>query len=230
MRFKKFYCGGATKRERSKIHKLRVNPKRRNDIKGYRRILGILEQGYGRREARKQLGRFAQAHLELEHDDEREAHFGQVFQEIVDTCLELEEDERKTYLDQSCLKLMRVFSKGVNKTKIAEAGAWLFIIRCAQRLADDYRLRENYPAPLTLAFEDLIYKRPKPEPSLRGYFTTKDGGEPTVLLEDAQKKAPEVIARVVKYRLRGDDNKVVRQIRIFNRHSNWGEWEFRQIR
>jgi hypothetical protein len=69
-RFKKFYYGGATKRERSKIHKLRANPKRRNDIKGYRRILGIPEQGYGRREARKQLGRFAQAYLELEHDDE----------------------------------------------------------------------------------------------------------------------------------------------------------------
>ncbi len=186
-RFKKFYYGSATERERSKIHKLRVNPKRQNDIKGYRRILGIPEQGYGRLEAKKQLGPLAQACLELEHN-----------------------------------------IKGAYKRK-AEAGAWLFIVRCAQKLADVYRLRKNYPTPLALAFEDLIYNRPRPQPTLRGYFIIGNENQLDVVLEDAITKAPHAIARVIKYRWRGDDNEVTRQIRIFNRHSSSGEWQITNL-
>jgi len=184
-KFKKLYYDGVTKREWSKVHKLRVNPKRQAEIKRLRHRLGIPEQGYGRREAKRQLGHFAQAYVELEHN-----------------------------------------KKGAYKRK-TEAGAWLFIIRCAQQLADAYPLSSHYPAPLTLAFEDLIYKSPQPTPILRGYFT--QGDEPTVLLEDAVTKAPEAIALVVKYKLRGDENEVVRQIRIFNRHSNWGEWQISNL-
>ncbi len=184
-KFKKLYCSGTTKREWSKVHKLRVSSKRRAEIKMLRRILGIPEQGYGRREAKRRLGRFAEAYLELEYG-----------------------------------------KKGAYKRK-TEAGAWLFIIRCAEQLADAYPLSRHYPAPLTLAFEDLIYKRPQPNPILRGYFT--QGDEPTVLLEDAVTEAPEAIALVVKYKLRGDRNEVVRQIRIFNPHSNWGEWQITNL-
>ncbi|MBA7604138.1 hypothetical protein ES703_11257 [subsurface metagenome] len=184
-KFEKLYCSGRTKHERSKVHKLRVNPKRRTEIKRLRHRLGIPEAGYGRREAKRQLGRFAQAYVELEHN-----------------------------------------KKGAYKRK-TEAGAWLFIIRCAQQLADAYRFTKHYPAPLTLCFEDLVYKRPQPNPILRGYFT--EGDEPTVLLEDAVTKAPETIALVVKYKLRGDDNEIVRRIRIFNRHANSGEWQITNL-
>lgn len=180
-KFKKLYYGGATNRERSKVHKLRVNPKRRGEIRTLRHLLGIPEEGYGRREAKRQLGRFAQAYLELEHN-----------------------------------------KKGAYKRK-PEAGTWLYIIRCAQQLADAYRLTKYYPAPLTLCFEDLVYKRPQPNPILRGYFT--EGNKPTVLLEDAVTKAPEAIVLVVKYKLRGDDNEVVNKIRISNWHFNSGEWQ-----
>lgn len=45
-RFKRLYHSGITKSEHSKIHELRVDPKRRAEIKRLRHELGIPEQGY----------------------------------------------------------------------------------------------------------------------------------------------------------------------------------------
>ncbi|NVM23372.1 MAG: hypothetical protein HWN68_16505 [Desulfobacterales bacterium] len=171
--------------------------------------MGIPQEGYGRRDAKRKLASFTQAFLDCMHD-----------------------------------------KRGSYKRK-TEAGIWAAMMRLTREFADKYPLSAHQPMPMALAFEELVYKRPKHHVILKGYAYFKDadnpnlvlrvpvpqaseliahGHEPIVLLEDGVTKAPQPIARLVKYRLRGDDNEIVKQIRIiFNRDSNWVEWKISSL-
>lgn len=187
-RFSKFYYSGAFKYERSKVHRLRVNPKRQGEIKRLRRELDIPEQGYRIREARRRLRSSYKAYLQWKYN--------------IGTPNE----------------------KKVNR--------WLAIHGAIQTLSKKYRFNRHYPTPYMVAFEDLLYRRPQQsEPSLTGYYLSYPDNrqEPIVLLGDKITEAPRSIGRMVKYCLRGDDNEMTRNIRIYRRSPWWGEWEVSKL-
>lgn len=107
-----------------------------------------------------------------------------------------------------------------------EAGRWAVLVLFVEMFAREHPLGNRRPMPVIVAFEEIVYRGPRPEFVLRGFFHGTD--KPVVLLEDAVTKAPEAIARMVRYRIRGDDNEVVRRIRIFNRVRDSGEWAINQ--
>jgi len=107
-----------------------------------------------------------------------------------------------------------------------EAGAWVFILRQIQKFAHKYPLFKKQPMPFLMAFEELIYSRPRllsMNYLLRGFF--RYNTKTVVLMEDAVTRAPEPITRLVYYALRGDKNKFTAQVRIFNREGKSGCWE-----
>lgn len=190
------------------LHSLRCKKQYKKDKLKYRHLLSIPPEGYGRREAKRRLKPFIQAHLDAKKK-------------------ERDWSKRTTY-----------------------AGVWEYTIRHVNEFAKRHPLGKKRPTPFRVAFEELFYKRPQHKPTLGGYVYFEDeanpnlllrgsemkapeliasGHEPVVLMEDGITKAPQAIARFVKYRLRGDDNKIVRNIQISNWESNSGEWKITNL-
>lgn len=190
------------------LHFLRGKKQYKKDKLKYRHLLGIPPEGYGRREAKKRLKPFIQAHLDAKNKKE-------------------DWSQRTDY-----------------------AGMWEYIIKRVNEFARRHLLSKKRPMPFRAAFEELFNKRPQRKPTLGGYVYFEDeanpnlllrgpimkppeliasGHEPVVLLDDGVTKAPQAIARFVKYRLRGDNNEVVNKIRISNWRFNSGEWQITSL-
>lgn len=79
------------------------------------------------------------------------------------------------------------------------------VMLAVYQFARDHPLDKNHPMPCYIALEELFLKRPRTGfllcTALGGIV--KDG---EVFLEDGETKVPQAIARLVKYKLRGDDN------------------------
>jgi hypothetical protein len=106
-----------------------------------------------------------------------------------------------------------------------EAGVWMGILSAVRKFALKYPLGKKQPMPVSIAFEEIVYKKPQARFILRGYYQTNKNGL-TILLEDASTEAPYEIERMVMRCIDDDnDNEIVKRVLIFNRHSNWGEWK-----
>ena len=57
----------------------------------------------------------------------------------------------------------------------------------------------------------------------------REQNEIIVWMEDAMTKAPQEITRMVERCLKGDNSVEASGVRIFNRHSNWGEWKISNL-
>lgn len=119
-----------------------------------------------------------------------------------------------------------VHRKRGSRKRWHEAAYWAFLATRVIEFAKRYPLTARRPMPGMIALEQIVYKRPRIEFVLMGYFEGID--KPIVLFDDALTKTPTAIARVVQYRRRGDNNELVGRVRIFNQHSNWGQWQISQ--
>jgi len=125
--------------------------------------------------------------------------------------------------------LNSVARKGGSRENQNLAGAWAAILSAIHKFADKYPLAKSQPMPLHIAFNEIIYRRPKTEFRLQGYYQ-KEGPRLRVLLEDAKTDVPQPIQRLVTYKYRGDDNEFTKQIRFSNQVGDSGCWEFRKIK
>jgi hypothetical protein len=114
---------------------------------------------------------------------------------------------------QRIMKLIEGYGRREAEKRIESIKPKAWVVDAVSSFARDHPLDKNHPMPLGVAFEELFYKRPRLGfPLYTGLWGVVKNGN--VFLDDGKTRAPQSIARLVKYKLRGDDNEYTRCVRV----------------